>query len=239
MIKLESFGTSDIGHKRDNNEDVFISMPRYRFFALADGMGGHNAGEIAAKETIDFLGRSIKELIHPQKKAKIPTRDLINHLKSAIENANSLVHSLGNENHELRGMGTTLCCLYLYEDAVIYAHVGDSRIYRFREDELKQLTEDHALLMESKINKGTYKHIITKAIGITREVDISIASATVQKGDIFLLATDGLTDSVRLNEIEEILRGPKSLKIKGANLVKIAKEKGGHDNITLILIKII
>jgi len=237
-IQLESYGISDIGLVRPNNEDVWISMPHYRFFALADGMGGHNAGEVAAKETIDFLSASIKELVHPQKKAKIPTKDLIYHLRSAIENANARIFHLGKKQRTLKGMGTTLCCLYLYEESVIYAHIGDSRIYRFRQKELKQLTEDHSLLMECKKNKGVYKNIITRAIGTSPSVDPEIASVTAQKGDIFFMCTDGFTDFVPLLEAEALLQHKGSLKKKAREMIRMAKNKGSCDNITILLIRI-
>lgn len=234
--KLEAYGLSDIGLVRPNNEDVWISLPRYHFFALADGMGGHKAGEVAAQKTIDFLTKSIKEIIHPQKKANIPTKDLIYHLRSAIENVNHLVHTEGLANDHLRGMGTTLCCLYLYDESVIYAHVGDSRIYRFRDNELKQLTQDHSLLTEYK--QGFFKNIITRAIGTSRTVEPEIASVTVQENDIFFMSTDGLTDCVTLDEMETILKTRHSLRKKAKLFIKLAKKKGSHDNITLLLIRV-
>lgn len=242
MGKVESYGYSDIGLVRPNNEDFWTSMPRYRFFALADGMGGHNAGEVAAKKTIEFLKKSIKDAIHPQKKAKIPTKDLIYHLKSAIENANDLVFDLGRKKQQLRGMGTTLCCLYLYDDSVIYAHVGDSRIYRFRDSELKQLTEDHSLiqgLQESQaIQPSPFKHIITRAIGTSSNVEPEISSATLIPGDIFLMCSDGLSDFVPENEMETILQKSNSIRKKTHLLIDTAKQKGSNDNITIVMIKI-
>lgn len=234
-IRLESYGISDIGLVRPNNEDVLLSMPRYRFFALADGMGGHNAGEVAAKETINHLGISIKNLIHPQKKAKIPTKELIYHLRSAIDQVNAKIFSLGSQKHTLKGMGTTLCCLYLYEDSVIYAHVGDSRIYRYRNRELKQLTQDHSL--KHSVSRAN-KHVITRAIGTCTKVEPEIACVTLQSGDVFFLCTDGLSDFVPLPEIEYLLQQKSSLKKKARDMINKAKEKGSSDNITTLFVKI-
>lgn len=237
LIRLESYGFSDIGPVRPNNEDVWLSMPRYRFFALADGMGGHNGGEVAAKETIDFLSSSIKSLIHPQKKAKIPTKDLIYHLRSVIDQANAKIYDLSREKVSLKGMGTTLCCLYLYEDSVIYAHVGDSRIYRYRNKELKQLTQDHTLFQESYAKSAT-KHIITRAIGTCNKVEPEISLVTVQQEDLFFMCTDGLSDFVSVQEMESFLQEKGSLKKKVKSLVLHAKQKGSSDNITALLVKV-
>lgn len=234
-MRVESYGISDIGLVRENNEDVWLSMPRYRFFALADGMGGQNGGEIAAKEAIGELSESIKYRVHPQKKAKLPTRDLIYHLRSAIDQANMRVFSLGNEKKFLKGMGTTLCCLYLYEDSVIYAHVGDSRIYRYRDRELKQLTQDHCLRYDLKHPK---KHIITRAIGTSTKVEPEIASVTAKKGDVFFMCTDGLSDFVSLADIETLLQRKRSLKYTAKCMIDAAKKRGSGDNITTLFVKI-
>jgi len=238
MIKCESYGISDIGLVRPNNEDCYLAMGRYHFFALADGMGGHKAGEVASKEALDSLKASIKEIIHPQKKAKIPSQDLIYHFRSAIENANNKVYKMSLDKEEFRGMGTTLCCLYIYEDSMIYAHVGDSRIYRYRERELKLLTEDHSLLTECKQNPRTYKHVLTRAIGTHVNSEPDIASATLQKDDIFFMCSDGLSDLVTLHEMEAVLQEEKSLKKTASKLVEMAKVKGSHDNITILFLRI-
>ncbi len=239
--KVEAFGLSDIGPVRPNNEDAWIALTTQRFFALADGMGGHKAGEVAAKETIHTLSSAIRKI----KKKNLSSKECIHLLESAIDTANHNVFQLGNEHEHLQGMGTTLCCLYLYQESVIYAHVGDSRIYRFREGELKLLTEDHSLLSEL-MTKGQMedwesfplKNVITKAIGTTPKVDPEIASVTAQPEDIFVMCTDGLSDYVRLEEMEAVLIQKISLKRKVESLIEKAKEKGSHDNITLLMIKI-
>ncbi|MCB1107954.1 MAG: serine/threonine-protein phosphatase, partial [Chlamydiia bacterium] len=130
-FRLTSFGLSDIGHIRKNNEDVFHSLKELGFFALADGMGGHNAGEVAAKEAVKFVSASVEELFASSKK-DWNIFDLSSFNKICIENANSWVHHLGNKKKAYSGMGTTLCTLLFHERSLIYGHVGDSRIYRFR-----------------------------------------------------------------------------------------------------------
>ena len=138
--KIAAVGISDIGRVRQNNEDVWGEIPEHHFFVLADGMGGHQAGEVAAREAIDHLSKSAK---------KIRSRDrleLMIELRHAIEKANQWVYRLGKKTDSLNGMGTTLCCLIWSEDMVVYAHVGDSRVYRYRDKKLELLTQDHSLL---------------------------------------------------------------------------------------------
>ena len=227
-MKIKAFGFSDIGIKRPNNEDAWLSLPEKRFFALADGMGGHNAGEVASKETISSL-----RLLAEEKFGSTPfSKELITLLENAFHEANQRVWMLGQKNKEYYGMGTTLCVLYLYKDAVIYAHVGDSRIYRYRKKEIILLTEDH-------IHTNTAKRrILTRAIGTSSKTTPAIASASAIKGDIFFMCSDGLTDFVSELEIEEILKKSRSLKKAVFRLIEKAKEKGSNDNITILMIKV-
>ena len=226
-LKIEAYGHSDQGPVRPNNEDVWLSLPTERFFALADGMGGHQAGEVAAKETLNHLTLSIQD----KKRPKTPCLEFISFLKKAIQSANTHVFEMSLLHEKFKGMGTTLCLLYLHEDGVIYAHVGDSRIYRYRRGELKQLTQDHALA-------SPLKNVITRAIGTSKKVLPEIASATAKAGDIFFMCSDGLTDFVSEKEIENILFHSTSLKKIVKKLIEKAKEKGSNDNITILMIKV-
>jgi PPM family protein phosphatase len=243
-LKVEAFGLSDIGPVRPNNEDAWIALKKHNFFALADGMGGHKAGEVAAKETIQTLSKAVQK-ISPSKKKNLTSKECITFLQTAIESANQKVFKLGAENRHFQGMGTTLCCLYLYQDSVIYAHVGDSRIYRFRDGELKLLTEDHSLISElmtsgqiSDWEALPLKNVITRAIGTSYKVEPEIASVSAQPNDIFLMCTDGLSDFLKEEEIESVLMQPLPLKKMVSHLVQKAIEKGSHDNITSLMIKI-
>ncbi len=145
-------------------------------------------------------------------------------------------------------MGSTLCCLHVTEDSIVYAHVGDSRIYRFRNQKLEQLTDDHSLISQwesrgelekKKRLAASYKNIITKAIGTHIEVKPDIDFTSFQKEDLFFLCTDGLTDYVSLEEIERVLSRGQSVEKNVNTLVEIAKQKGSHDNITVLMIRII
>jgi protein phosphatase len=241
--KLTSFGLSDVGLTRPNNEDVWVASPELSFYALADGMGGHKAGEIAAKEALDNLTSSLNAL---SETPPINYPELILFLRGAIEEANQRVYERGREEEALTGMGTTLCCLLWTLDAVIYAHVGDSRIYRFRKDKLELLTRDHSLfarwmsfgkLAEECSTPFPYKNVITRAIGTARKANPEIAVASYEPGDLFFLCSDGLSDVLTENEIEKILSRSETLELAAQRLIEKAKIKGSHDNITVLLVQ--
>lgn len=239
-LPLHSIGISDIGCTRANNEDVWVALPDIGFFALADGMGGHKAGEIAAQKTVDFLKNSVKSLKNQD------IMELIIEIRYAIEQANRRIYEIGSKSREYQGMGTTLCCLIWTKNAVIYAHVGDSRIYRFRDKKLSLLTQDHSLfakwlstgkLAEECSTPFPYKHVITRAIGVQGKANPEIAVATHQEGDLFFLCSDGLTDVLSLSEMETLLNAEPNFRKAAQNLIEKAKIKGGSDNMTIVMVQ--
>jgi len=239
-MNLKSFGLSDIGTSRANNEDVWAAMPEIGFFALADGMGGPQAGEIAAKEAIHSLCDSVSKI------KSYNCMELIIELRHAIEKANQSIHEMGKTSKSLAGMGTTLCCLIWTQDAVVYAHVGDSRIYRLRHKKLDLLTQDHSLLAkwlatgklaEECKTPYPYKNVITRAIGTSSKAKPEIAVATHEEGDLYLLCTDGLSDVLSIQEIEKIINRSPDLESGCKSLIERAKIKGSCDNITLLMIQ--
>ncbi|WP_249274250.1 Stp1/IreP family PP2C-type Ser/Thr phosphatase [Parachlamydia sp. AcF125] len=244
--KVVTFGLSDVGLVRQNNEDVWDQVPTIRFFVLADGMGGHQAGEVAAKETVYHLcklaQKKFNALNNPSLKESYQT------LKNAIIQVNKLIYKMSRESIDLKGMGTTLCCLYFHNEGVIYGHVGDSRIYRLRGQKLEQLTKDHSLLCEmmdlGKIHEQQlpnflYKNIITKAIGTELMVEPSIAITDFMNGDVFMMCTDGLSDLLSQKEMESILNHSSKTEEAVENLVKAAKNKGGYDNVTVVMLRVV
>ncbi|MDN3508260.1 MAG: protein phosphatase 2C domain-containing protein, partial [Simkaniaceae bacterium] len=143
LKELSYFGMSDVGHVRKNNEDAFVLMPEYGFFAIADGMGGHNGGEIAAHETLSHLCQSVIDAFATH----TPTLDETQMwLEQAIAECNAYVHKLSKCNTSLSGMGTTICMTLFLENELIYAHVGDSRLYHFQKEAITPLTSDHSLV---------------------------------------------------------------------------------------------
>ncbi len=239
-MNLHFFGLSDIGVSRPNNEDIWAAFPEIGFFALADGMGGHQAGEVAAKEAIEALSAAVQKM-----KWKDPI-ELVVELRAAIEKANAWVYNLGKKTQIFNGMGTTLCCLIWSDDAVIYAHVGDSRIYRLREKKLELLTQDHSLFAKwLKTGKRAeecetpfpYKNVITRAVGTAPKANPEIALSSYQPGDLFFLCSDGLSDVLSLQEIEEIITNSANLEIASKQLIQAAKNKGSSDNITILMVQ--
>lgn len=231
---IESFGISDLGLARDSNEDVFHEIPIHRFFVLADGMGGHNAGEIAAKEAVHHLSTSICQIFSSQENTPLLEKPLPDLLHKAILGANHWVHQLSEQKEELQGMGTTLCCFLLHKDDLVCAHIGDSRIYRFRKV-LEQITEDHRTSSPT-LNK---KNMITRAVGTSPHVEPTINTLPIFSNDIYFLCSDGLTDYVSNEEISTILQNHLCIKSASEELVKIAKIKGGGDNITILMVKVL
>lgn len=234
---IKAFGLSDIGLSRPNNEDVWVAMPEVGFFALADGMGGHQAGEVAARETINHLCNTMK---------KIKTEDcleLLIELRYAIEKANRWVYRLSQEEKSLNGMGTTLCCLIWAGNTVVYAHVGDSRIYRYRDKKLELLTQDHSLLVKwlktgkESSNPFPYKNVITRTVGTAPRAYPELAIVPHLPGDLFFLCTDGLTDTLSHEDMEEILERAPDLEDASKRLVQRAKFQGSSDNITILMIQ--
>lgn len=234
--KLHSFGISDIGLLRSNNEDVWGIVSEKRFFVLADGMGGHNAGEVAALLTLQSMCSSIALL-----KAAPTTEEACQALRKAVAQANAKVLHEARRYAEYSGMGTTLSCFIVLEKALIYAHVGDSRVYRFR-SALEQLTEDHSLyntpLFKKEEGAAPARNVITRAIGAQPTIHPDIGVIPFNSKDIYMICSDGLSDYVEESRIARLLASPLPLEEKGKKLVAAALEKGGNDNITLLLVQV-
>jgi serine/threonine protein phosphatase PrpC len=228
-MHIESYGISDIGKKRQNNEDVFAILAGYGFYALADGMGGHQAGEIAAQMTVDSLCRRI--IGDDDFRLPLPSSSLLDRLLNAIQETNQHVYKKSVAREDWSGMGTTLSCLLLHEDLLFYGHVGDSRIYRYR-DRLEQITKDHTSRSEKKKGK------ITKAIGTSCTLEPEVGIVAPLTGDLFLICSDGLTDYLSDSEIEQILIETNDLSFLCQKLVNCANSRGGHDNITVLVLKV-
>ncbi len=242
LYQVSVYCLSDIGLIRHNNEDACKVINEEQFYVLADGMGGHQAGEVASHEAVDRICTLFQKRID----SRLDITKVQELIRSIIQEVNGTVFRMSRENPELKGMGTTLCCIYLHPDGLIYGHVGDSRIYRFRKGELELLTQDHSLLQEliqlgqlseQQAQEFLYKNIITKAIGTEPFVDPSVATSAIEPGDMLLMCSDGLSDLVSFAEIKEIMSQPVQEEISKA-LVEKAKQKGGNDNITVVLVKV-
>jgi protein phosphatase len=238
-FKIEFFGISEVGHVRPNNEDVWSAVPEKQFFILADGMGGHQAGEIASSFAVESMCHSIRSL--PKNSDIEQACQLI---RQAIARANSKVYDASHSEPNYAGMGTTLSCFLIVDKFLIYAHIGDSRLYRFR-NKIQLLTEDHSLrhtLAKREERSSTsgllMRNVITRAIGTHASVLPDVGVIPLYSKDNYMLCSDGLSDYVEEGTIARILSSSRSLEEMGRNLVESALEKGGNDNITLLLVRI-
>ena len=229
-MRFVSGASSDKGQVRDGNEDAYVVDPRLQLFAVADGMGGHRAGEVASATALEALRAAVASGIT---------------IRDAVAAANRAVFSKAADDAELQGMGTTLTALIPQESGVTIGHVGDSRAYLLRDGELRQLTLDHSLV-EEMVREGRLTHeqaaihpqrsIITRALGVEATVEVDVYTLMLAPGDRLLLCSDGLTGMVQSTEIAAILRR-ESDPTRAANaLVDAANAAGGEDNITTIVV---
>ncbi len=259
-FRLEIAASTDVGLIRDGNEDALLVHQEHDLYVVADGMGGHNCGEVASQFSIeavqafydsDEITNRVRQA-HRYAVANLPKerRDVSFHalrLRKAVESANVSVFRLSQQHEALRDMGTTVVATAFSGSRVYIANVGDSRAYRLRRDQLTQLTEDHSLVNEyvkmnmlrpEDVETFPYKNVIVRAVGLHERVTVDLTFANVRAGDQILLATDGLTDLVRDHEIEKILVDAPDPTTACEHLTNAAKERGGHDNITVLLLKL-
>ena len=237
---LKTFSITDIGQKRKQNQDyVFTSEiplgPLSNLFIVADGMGGHNAGDYASKHAIE----RIVEEVEKSKDSPVET------LERAIQSANRYIRVKSRENEDMNGMGTTVVAATITDDVMYVANVGDSRLYIIN-TEIKQITVDHSLVEEmvrmgginrEQAREHQDKNIITRAIGAEDELEIDFFQVQLKKGDFILLCSDGLTNMIEDEDIRMILLGQKDIVGKAEALVEAANRNGGKDNITVVLIE--
>lgn len=229
---------TDVGLQRKNNEDSCAVLESAHLCAVADGMGGHLAGEVASSIAIETLVKAFEPLGDDN-----PEKKLAETLSKEIKAANKEIFDRGNSDAALKNMGTTLVAAVIQGGHVVTANVGDSRIYRFRNGELDQVTEDHSwvgelrkknLISEEDARSHPLKNIITRALGMESGVEVDVKWEKAEVGDLYLLCTDGLTDLIPDSEILEILRENSSdLAATAANLIDAANNAGGSDNITI------
>lgn len=255
-MRLKCAGLTDTGMCREHNEDSFLVSQTESFVVVADGMGGHQSGEVASSMAIEEISRyyentrSQKEPIDlpswPVGKRKPKSREE-RRLIAALTRANSVIHKASNEKAQYNGMGTTCVGAFFVQEGVFVAHVGDSRCYRLRDGKLEQITVDHSLANEyirSNILKPEdlatfpYKNVITRAVGLAESVEVETNFYPHQDGDIYLLCSDGLSDPVKEPQICELLmKYSDDLARACRELVIAANQNGGPDNVTVLLAK--
>lgn len=234
---------TDMGLVRNSNEDsclaklISVEGREYALLAVADGIGGHRAGDVASRTANSHLEQKIGlELAAGM--APLAA------LKQAVIQANEAVYRLSQSEERFRGMGTTLTAAIMTEERLYVAHVGDSRLYLFRSLHCQQLTRDHSLVSELVINgelslqearDHPQRNVLTKAVGIEREVEADFASHVLQSLDVVVLASDGLYSLVDETSMARFLQQEKDLNLVAENLVQAANDLGGHDNISVVL----
>lgn len=236
---------TDVGRVRDHNEDSLGVSQADNLYIVADGMGGHAAGEVASRLAVDELVRFFRE---EGDAARGAPRHL---LARGIERANARIHEAGAANVARRGMGTTIVAMHINERVAHIAHVGDSRVYRLRGGELTQVTQDHSWFAELKANAHEldaetlayaerYKNVITRALGMHGDVQVDVCDEPLEDDDLYLLCSDGLHDMIDDEQIAAILRAHMhDLELGCERLVEAANASGGNDNVTVMLVHVV
>ncbi|HZQ90841.1 MAG TPA: Stp1/IreP family PP2C-type Ser/Thr phosphatase [Terriglobales bacterium] len=250
-FSVEVAGKTDVGCHRTNNEDNFGYDTRYGIFVVCDGMGGQAAGEVASKMAVEtvltYFKQSAKNGTFPIIGKEVEgVSDRAKKLASAIHLANEAIRAAAQEHAAKRGMGSTIVSVFVEDGFFSVAHVGDSRIYLVRHGEMQQLTQDHSLVMEQvrrglltreEAEKSEAQNIILRALG-SEEHEPDLDDQIAQQGDLLLLATDGLTKLVSDDKILEIIKLAPSLNAAVEQLIQAAKDAGGDDNVTCMLVRL-
>ncbi len=249
--RIRAVGASDVGRKRDNNQDSFLVDEDLRLFVVADGMGGHAGGGTASRvavETIQAeLRRSGERLPESfARESPLETSPLPDVLRESVEAACLAIFEQAKGNPELSGMGTTATVLLLHGMNAFVAHVGDSRIYLVRDRAIHQISEDHSLVNEQikagvltpdEARHSQFKNVITRSVGFEEDVLVDLLGLTVATGDTFLICCDGLSNLVLDSEIGAVVQeGP--IDDVPLKLIALANDRGGDDNITVVSVRI-
>lgn len=237
-MNLRAAVRTDVGRKRRGNEDCYAAAEDLGLYLVADGMGGHTAGQVASEIAAQAAVGALRTLVDA-------SASLTDKLRFAVAASNREILDTAQRKPELSGMGTTLVALLAGAERVALAHVGDSRAYLIRAGRIRQLTDDHSLvaelvrrreITETAARGHPHRHVLTRALGVRRSVEPDLAELTPAAGDVFVLCSDGLTGHVRDAEIAEIASGTENLDAACAELVDLANERGGEDNITVLVL---
>jgi PPM family protein phosphatase len=251
--KLRFVGQTDTGKVREHNEDTIASDPDIGLLVLADGMGGYNAGEVASgiavKTILNLVRESVeREDLRISDQATGMSRPSII-LRDAIHRANKIIYQTARAQPQCEGMGTTVVSALMFDNKIAVAHVGDSRMYRLRNDKFEQVTMDHSLLQEL-VDRGFYspeeaqraanKNYVTRALGVEPTVEVEIQEVPTQKGDFYVLCSDGLSDMVEDDDIHlTISTFGANLETVAKQLIQLANDNGGRDNVSVVMAHVV
>ncbi|HSN99848.1 MAG TPA: Stp1/IreP family PP2C-type Ser/Thr phosphatase [Candidatus Nanopelagicales bacterium] len=250
-FRIEVAGETNVGRKRNHNEDNFGILVEYGLFMVADGMGGHASGEVASKMAVDSMQEFFAstqedpERTWPYKMDRTKGYEE-NRLITGIKLANLRIYETAQREARKRGMGTTFVGIFTANDGIYIAHVGDSRVYRFRDGKLEMLTEDHSLLNDyikmkrltpEEIANFPHKNVIVRALGMKDTVKVDTRFELPKLNDVYLLCSDGLSGPVSDPEIADILGRHGDIQAATSKLIERANENGGPDNVTCVLVR--
>lgn len=240
-IEFTCAGRTDVGIVRSGNEDNYLILPERAMFIVADGMGGHAAGEVASEMAVQIIARELGDA------RGLEEMDAVQRMRRAIREANAAIFQRTLTEHDKRGMGTTATVLTLLGARYLIGQVGDSRAYLLRDGKLTQLTKDHSYVQE-QVDAGylspeearthPYSNVITRCVGANNDVAPDTYAGSIRENDIILLASDGLTGMIDDPELHELLMQPSEPEELVDALVAEANRRGGLDNITVIVIRV-
>jgi len=251
--KLGCVGVSDAGRVREHNEDTIGTDPDIGLVVLADGMGGYKAGEVASGIAVRTVMSLVKDAVEREDLAlRDPASGLSRPgilLRDAIHRANKIIHQTARTQSHCEGMGTTVVAGLFFDDKLTIAHVGDSRLYRLRGEELTQVTQDHSLMNElvargfytpQEAQRASAKNYVTRALGVEPTVEVDVVDVPVLKDDLFLLCSDGLSDMVEHEDIQLTMSTfGANLQTLARQLVLLGNDNGGRDNISVVLVRVL
>jgi len=246
-----SAGLTDVGRKRTHNEDSFLVDEELQLYVVADGMGGHAGGGTASRIAVETIDRELRKIRtgsdNPFASAGVlqesPLPEVI---RSAVERACLSIFTAAQEDPKLAGMGTTVISLLVKDEYAFFAHVGDSRAYLIRGDLIQQISEDHSLVNEQikagmitpeEAKHSRYKNIITRSVGFEEEVQVDVMGLVSEPGDTFILCSDGLANMLEDRELLDVVQRTKSVEDIPKRLIEMANDRGGDDNITVIVVQ--
>jgi protein phosphatase len=240
-MRLIPYALTDVGKKRDHNEDNHLVREDIGLFAVADGMGGHQAGERASKMALETLTTVIRNPVD-----KTDRNDVLQHLRTATQAAGAAIFDAAQADPTLQGMGTTMTSLWFQKGRAYLAHVGDSRAYLYRNGRVQQLSDDHSwvseqvragVMTEEEAKESKFRHIITRSVGFERDVQVDGAAIPVQAGDCYLICSDGLSNYLDAEELARVFNSRFYSEVPRL-LVDMANDRGGDDNITVVIIHV-
>lgn len=251
--RVQAVGLTDTGKVREHNEDSIAWDGDIGLYVLADGMGGYNAGEVASGIAVKTIINLVREAFLAQDLDGVDQVTSLHRpsiiLRDAIARANKIIHQTSKSQSQCEGMGTTVVAALFYDNRVALAHVGDSRTYRLRKDAFEQLTMDHSLLQElvdrgfyspEEAQRATNKNYVTRALGVESAVEVEVQEQVVEPDDWLVLCSDGLTDMVEDEDIHlTISTFGGNLDTVARQLVQLANDSGGRDNISVVLAKVV